>query len=153
MSINKNVFEWFLLIICKGHTPGRAANLFNKNHTTLYFLLSIRRSADVQYWTINLLNWQKQPPEALYKKSCSQKFRNFHRKTPAVKSLFHKVADLQACNFLKKRLQHSCFPVTKFLQNTYFEEHLRTAATELFLRSDCLELCFWTVAFKTILTQ
>ena len=70
-----------------------------------------------------------------------------------MKSLFHKVADLQACNFLKKRLQHSCFPVTKFLQNTYFEEHLRTAATELFLRSDCLELCFWTVAFKTILTH
>ena len=26
--------------------------------------------------------------------------------------LFNKVADFQACNFNKKRLQHSCFPVS-----------------------------------------
>ena len=33
-------------------------------------------------------------------------------------SLFNKVAGLQACNFMKKRLQHSCFPVNtaKFLK-------------------------------------
>ena len=36
-------------------------------------------------------------------------------------------------------------------QNTY-SEHLRTAASEGTLKSDCLELSFWTVAFKTILT-
>ena len=69
-----------------------------------------------------------------------------------LESLFHKVADLQACNFIKKRLQHRCFSVAKFLQNTYFEEHLRTAASELTLRSECLEFCFGTVAFKTTLT-
>ena len=38
-------------------------------------------------------------------------------------------------------------------KNTYFGEHLRTTASELTLESDCLELCFWTVAFKTILTR
>ena len=27
------------------------------------------------------------------------------------KSLFNKVAGLQACNFIEKRLQHRCFPV------------------------------------------
>ena len=44
--------------------------------------------------------------------------------------LFNKVAALQACNIIKKRLQHKRFPVNfaKFLR-TYFEEHLRTAAS------------------------
>ena len=31
---------------------------------------------------------QKQPPEAFYKKRCSQIFCKIHRKTPAVESLF-----------------------------------------------------------------
>ena len=35
-------------------------------------------------------------------------------------------------------------------KNNYFEEHLRTAASEVTLGSDCLGLSFWTVAFKTI---
>ena len=52
---------------------------------------------------------------------CSQNFRNIHRKTPALESLFNEVAGLLACNFIKKRLQHNCFPVNidkKRLQNT-----------------------------------
>ena len=38
--------------------------------------------------------------------------------TPVLESLFYKVASLQACNFTKKRLIHSCFPVKfeKFLR-------------------------------------
>ena len=41
----------------------------------------------------------------------------------------------------------------EIFKNTYFKKHLRTAASELALGIDCLRLCFWTVAFKTILTQ
>ena len=41
----------------------------------------------------------------------------------------------------------------EIFKNTYVEEHLRTAASELTLESDCFEVCFWTVAFKTILNQ
>ena len=37
-------------------------------------------------------------------------------------------------------------------KNTCFEEQLLTAASEVTLESDCLRLCFWKVAFKTILT-
>ena len=60
-----------------------------------------------------------------------------------LKSLFYKVADREACNFIKKRLQNRCFPVNivKFLRTPiwpYFEEHLRTAASELTLGSDSL---------------
>ena len=36
-------------------------------------------------------------------------------------------------------------------KNTYFEEHLRTAALEVTLGRDCLGLFLWRVAFKTIL--
>ena len=43
--------------------------------------------------------------------------------------------------------KHLC----EIFKNTYFEEHLRTAASELTLPSD-LELRFW-IAFKTILTK
>ena len=45
-------------------------------------------------------------------KSCSWKLRNIHRKIPVLESLFNKVADFQACNFMKKKtLQHRYFPV------------------------------------------
>ena len=36
---------------------------------------------------------------------------NFHRKTLVLESLFSKVASLEAYKFIKKRLQHRCFPV------------------------------------------
>ena len=39
------------------------------------------------------------------------------------------------------------------ISNTYLQEHLGAAASEVTLGSDCLGLPFWTAAFKTILTQ
>ena len=33
-------------------------------------------------------------------------------------------------------------------QNTFFEECMRMAASEVFLGSDCLELSFWTLAIN-----
>ena len=40
----------------------------------------------------------------------------------------------------------------KISKKTYFEDYLRTAASEVTLGSDCIGLSFWTAAFKTILT-
>ena len=39
---------------------------------------------------------------------------------------------LQTYNCIKKRLQHRCFPlnIEKIFKNTYFEEHLLTAASD-----------------------
>ena len=50
----------------------------------------------------------------------------FHLKTSVVEFLFKKVAALKARNFIKKKLQHRCFPVniTKFLRTPFFAEHL-----------------------------
>ena len=47
--------------------------------------------------------------EVFYKIYCSQKFRNIHKETPVLKSLFNKNANIQACYFIKKRLQQGVF--------------------------------------------
>ena len=68
--------------------------------------------------TKKLSQFQKQPPDALYRKICSSEFRNIHRKTPVLESSFIRLAGFKTRNFLKKRLQHRCFPVDigKFLR-------------------------------------
>ena len=57
---------------------------------------------------------------------CSQEFPNIHRKTPVLESFLNNTAGLQACNFIKKRLQPRPFPVTieKILRTVFFTEHL-----------------------------
>ena len=45
------------------------------------------------------------------KKGLLKNFTIFHRKTSVLKSLFNKVAGLEVCNCIKRRLQHRCFPV------------------------------------------
>ena len=63
--------------------------------------------------------------EVFCKERCSKKFHKTHRKTPVPESLF--LIKLQACNFIKKRLRHRCFPVNapKFLRTSFLTEHLR----------------------------
>ena len=55
---------------------------------------------------------QKQTPKVFYKKGCSKKFRNIHRKTPVLESLFNKVAKLKACRlatYLKRDYNTGAF--------------------------------------------
>ena len=44
-----------------------------------------------------------------------------HSKSPVLESVFNKVAGLQACNFIKNRLQHRRFPVSiaKYLRTDF----------------------------------
>ena len=75
---------------------------------------------------------QKQPPEVFLNERCSEKLCKFQRKTSTPESLFENVAgSRKACNFIKKKLQHRCFPLkfAKFFENTYFEKHLWTTAS------------------------
>ena len=41
----------------------------------------------------------------------------------------------------------------KISENTYHEEHMRVAAFEVTLGSDCVGLSFLSIPFKTILTH
>ena len=49
------------------------------------------------------------------------KFCNILSKTSVLESLFNKVAERQVCNYIKKWLQHRCFPVNiaKFLKTAF----------------------------------
>ena len=50
-----------------------------------------------------------------------------------LESVFNKVAGLQACNFIKKRLQHGCFPVkfVKFLRTPFSDNTSRGCLLDL----------------------
>ena len=54
-----------------------------------------------------------------------------HQKQPP--EVFCVLFFLQACNFIKKKLQHRCFPVkiAKVFKNSCFEEHLQTTTSNL----------------------
>ena len=63
---------------------------------------------------------------------------NFTGKTLVLESLFTKVASPQACNFIKKKMQHRCFTVkfakflrAPFLQNTSGGCFLRKATVTI----------------------
>ena len=94
---------------------------------------------------------KKQLPEMFYKKKLFSKILQYSQENTRVGASFTKSCRPSGY-FIKKRFQHKCFTVAKFLRNSFLKEHLRTAASELTFRSDCLELCFWAAAFKTILT-
>ena len=60
------------------------------------------------------------------------KIRNMYRKTLVLESLFNKVAGLKAWNFIKKSLQHSCFPanIEKLLRTAFFYKTNPVAASK-----------------------
>ena len=63
-----------------------------------------------------------------------QKFRNIHWKRSVLESLFNKVTGLQTCNFIRKTLQHRCFPVniTKFLRAPILQNVWTAASVKRF---------------------
>ena len=64
--------------------------------------------------------------QMIFKKGVLEQFCNIHRKIIVLESLFNKVSGLKAFNFIKKILQHRCFPVniTKFLKALFSKDHL-----------------------------
>ena len=63
-------------------------------------------------------------------------FRSNHRscfmKNAVLKNFAVSTGKLQTCNFIKKRLQHRCFPlnICEIFKNTYFKEHLLTVVPD-----------------------
>ena len=134
----KNVLEWFLLITCKEHTLTRSTTLFSRNYPKLCFWL--RREC------------RQMPDKNSHQRCFIEKavLKNFvsHRKAPVLEPVFDKVACFQPWSLIRKTLQNRCFPAAKFLRKSILKN-----ASELNLGSDYLEFCFWTVAFKIILTE
>ena len=67
-------------------------------------------------------------------------------KTLVLESLFNKVTGLQTCNFIKKRLQHRCFPVNiaKFLRTPV----LKNICERLLLQITLLSLIVQVIPIK-----
>ena len=61
--------------------------------------------------------------KVLYEKVVLNNFAIFRGKYLCWRLFFNKNVGLQACNFIKKRLQHRC-KYCQIFKNTYFEEHL-----------------------------
>ena len=59
-----------------------------------------------------------------YKKSVLKSFPIVTRKAPVLESFLNKAASLQACNFIKQRLQQRCSLVNieKFLRTTFWKK-------------------------------
>ena len=67
-----------------------------------------------------------------------------------LESLFNKYAGLKACNFIKKRLQHRCFPnICEIFKNTYFyRTHPVAASGNISLLSLYWIWERWMVSFR-----
>ena len=94
------------------------------------------------FWKASFNNFynscsQEQPPEMFYNRAVMKNFTD-------LESLFNKVVRLQSCNFLKKRLQHRCFPET-------VEKCLRAAT----LKNICKRLLLYLTGFfrTTVFTE
>ena len=61
-----------------------------------------RRSVVVICWTVTLSNWHKQSPKVFYEEDVLKTFTKFTGKH---------LENTQVWNFIKKRLQHKCFPI------------------------------------------
>ena len=82
-------------------------------------------------------------PEVYY-----QKTSQYSQENTLSKSLLNKVVDRKACNFIKKRLQHRCFPVNigKFFKKPILKNILYACFWRDFgkwlIRTFFLESCF-----------
>ena len=89
---------------------------------------------EVSSWLISTKSSQnisKRATGVVLQKKMLLKICKFHRNTTVLESFFNKVERPKTCNFFKKRLPHSRFPLNLVnLRKAYFEEHLWTIAPD-----------------------
>ena len=105
-----NAVFWFFCLPCNLFDFLFFGDLFH-NIFIIFLLLKYNSNVLQKDERFLIFSIQKESFGGVLPRRCSKKFRNIHRKTSVLKSLFNKVASLQACNFIKTRLQHRCFPV------------------------------------------
>ena len=105
---SKSKIEWFYVskVTNKTNVKGQSTFWIILFNFLCNILTTIRTNRSQMFFEIGVL-----------------KVSNIHRKTPVLKSLFSKVASLEAYKFIKKRLQNRCFPVNiaNFLRKFYLK--------------------------------
>ena len=94
------------MILCFKRSKRAIFFLNNFIQYSMQYITTIRSNRSQMFFEIGIL------------KAC-----NIHRKRPALEFLFNKVASLETCNFIKKKLQQRCFPVNiaTFLRKFYLK--------------------------------
>ena len=99
--------------------------------------------------SLSLFSFRSSHQRCFIKKAILKNFAIFTR-TPMLESLFNKAADLQICNFIKKRFQHRCFPVIieKFLRIPILKNICERLL--LFIQKICwnIRIVSWKICFK-----
>ena len=97
-------------------------NFFIDHLWWLVLVIAIDGKNSEKYLLQNSIENIKAVIRAILLKQRSYKFSKFNRKVFVLESLLNKVANLQACNLLKKRLQVRCFPLkfTRFLEHLFW---------------------------------
>ena len=88
----------------------------------LYILFGYSKGIHLFLFNLKTSKVQKQPLGIFCKKTVLKNFATFTQ-TSVLESLFNKVEGLKVCKFIKKRLQHRCFPVNiaNFLKTSTLE--------------------------------
>ena len=90
----------------------------------------------VSSFTSQLL--QPEAPKVLYKKSYTSKFRNIHRRAPVLESFLNRVSWRPGTLLTKPPTQAFFCEYCKIFKNTYFGEHLWTAASFQLSQGHCI---------------
>ena len=115
--INKNFLEWFLPIICKEHTLTKSTTTFSRSFPKLCF--ELRRECRQMPTTEHLVHQtdKNSHRRCSIKKAVLKNLSIFIGKQLCW-SLFLIKLSFQTCNFIRKGLQHRCFPVAKLLRKS-----------------------------------
>ena len=112
------------------------STLNQRGHRTSTFLLRWNDIIVMFDLYLNYTGCRSSHQRCSIKEAVLKNFAIFSEKRPMLESFQNKVAGLRLATLSKKRFQHRCFPVSIF-QDTYFEEHLRTAAPAGLLLEYC----------------
>ena len=99
--------------------------LHKKIFPTMDVFVGVLREFSEQLFNRQINSGRSSRPEMFCKKGVLRNFAKFTGKQLCQSLLFNKAAD-RACNFIKKRLWHRCFPVNfaKFLRIPFLIEHI-----------------------------
>ena len=91
-------------------------------------LVDTQHNFEITYLHLNYTECRSSHQRCSIKSAALKNFAIFTEKYLCWSLFLNQIVGLRPATSLKKRFQHRCFPVNIF-QNTYFEEHLRTAAS------------------------
>ena len=130
----KTWVHWYIGKACIGHNWVEMKFIYISRITFLNIPLHVTKVLSSFEECRILLLYRRGHQGSSIKKDILKKMAIIRKKPPVLGSLFNNFAVLKAYKFIKQRIQHRCFPVeiVKFLKNTYFEEHLRTAVFILY---------------------